>query len=67
MRKPLAWSVPVALSCSLAAVALSPISVSPSGGHGLQAQLTTPLDSTTLAAFRWRPVGPANMSGRVTD
>jgi hypothetical protein len=31
------------------------------------AQLATPLDSTTLSAFRWRPVGPANMSGRVTD
>lgn len=31
------------------------------------AQLAAPLDSTTLAAFRWRSVGPANMSGRVTD
>jgi hypothetical protein len=34
---------------------------------GLSAQLTTPLDSTTLAGFRWRAIGPANMSGRVTD
>ena len=25
------------------------------------------LDSTTIAALRWRPVGPANMSGRITD
>ncbi|MCY7379351.1 MAG: hypothetical protein LH467_08465 [Gemmatimonadaceae bacterium] len=25
------------------------------------------LDSTLLTAFRWRPVGPANMGGRVTD
>ena len=25
------------------------------------------LDSVTLAALRWRPVGPANMSGRITD
>ena len=33
----------------------------------LDAQLTTPLDSTTLAGFRWRPIGPANMGGRVTD
>ena len=33
----------------------------------ISAQLTTPLDSTTLAGFRWRSVGPANMSGRVTD
>ena len=34
---------------------------------GLSAQLTTPLDSTTLAGFRWRSIGPANMGGRVTD
>src|SRR5215207_1010244 len=27
----------------------------------------TPLDSSTIAAFRWRNIGPANMSGRVTD
>jgi hypothetical protein len=33
----------------------------------LSAQLSTPLDSTTLAGFRWRSIGPANMSGRVTD
>ena len=33
----------------------------------LSAQLTTPLDSTTLAGFRWRAIGPANMGGRVTD
>jgi photosystem II stability/assembly factor-like uncharacterized protein len=32
-----------------------------------QAQLTTPLDESTLSAFMWRSVGPANMSGRVTD
>ena len=25
------------------------------------------LDSTTLAGLRWRPIGPANMMGRVTD
>lgn len=31
------------------------------------AQLTTPLDSTTLDAFRWRSIGPAVMGGRVTD
>ncbi len=31
------------------------------------AQLTTPLDSATLAAFRWRPIGPANMGGRISD
>ena len=31
------------------------------------AQLTTPLDSAALAAFRWRNIGPAVMGGRVTD
>ncbi|HJQ09451.1 MAG TPA: hypothetical protein VJ840_00295 [Gemmatimonadaceae bacterium] len=31
------------------------------------AQLSTPLDSATLAGFRWRSIGPANMGGRVTD
>src|SRR3954465_15941074 len=31
------------------------------------AQLTTPLDSATLAGFRWRAIEPANMGGRVTD
>jgi photosystem II stability/assembly factor-like uncharacterized protein len=31
------------------------------------AQLSTPLDSAALAAFRWRNVGPAIMAGRVTD
>ena len=33
----------------------------------LPAQLSTPLDSATLAGFRWRSIGPANMGGRVTD
>src|SRR5688572_1489585 len=41
----------------------------------LTAQTPTPqrpvrglsLDSTLLAAFRWRPIGPANMAGRITD
>src|SRR5215212_6728963 len=33
----------------------------------VQAQLTAPLDSITLAAFRWRSIGPAIMGGRVTD
>jgi len=33
----------------------------------LSAQLTTPLDSATLAGFRWRSIGPAIMGGRVTD
>jgi hypothetical protein len=33
----------------------------------LSAQLTSPLDSATLAGFRWRSIGPAIMAGRVTD
>jgi hypothetical protein len=33
----------------------------------LHAQLTTPLDSASQALFRWRSIGPANMSGRITD
>ncbi len=33
----------------------------------LHAQLTQPLDSATLATFRWRSIGPTNMSGRVSD
>jgi photosystem II stability/assembly factor-like uncharacterized protein len=31
------------------------------------AQAPVTLDSITLAGFRWRSVGPANMSGRITD
>ncbi|MES1259781.1 MAG: hypothetical protein ABUL71_04235, partial [Gemmatimonadota bacterium] len=31
------------------------------------AQLKSPLDSTTISAFRWRNVGPANTMGRVSD
>ena len=48
----------------LLARALAPAVLAPAA---LVAQLTTPLDSATLAAFKWRSVGPANMSGRVTD
>lgn len=31
------------------------------------AQVAAQLDSAWLAGLRWRPIGPANMSGRVTD
>ena len=34
---------------------------------GLNAQLTSPLDSAAITAFKWRSIGPANMGGRVTD
>jgi len=33
----------------------------------LAAQTAAPLDSTLLAGFRWRNVGPANMGGRVSS
>src|SRR5438105_14407196 len=33
----------------------------------LAAQTTAPLDSTLLAGFRWRNVGPANIGGRVSS
>ena len=33
----------------------------------LLAQLSEPADSAMIASLRWREVGPANMSGRVTD
>src|SRR2546422_6107236 len=33
----------------------------------LAAQTAAPLDSVILAGFRWRPVGPANMAGRVSS
>jgi hypothetical protein len=33
----------------------------------LNVLLAQSLDSETLSAFRWRQIGPANMSGRITD
>ncbi|HET9515440.1 MAG TPA: hypothetical protein VFO95_16020, partial [Gemmatimonadales bacterium] len=36
------------------------------GGPAL-AQVSQPLDSAFLAGLRWRNIGPANMSGRITD
>src|SRR5688500_436826 len=30
-------------------------------------QLSAPLDSATLASFKWRSIGPAVMAGRITD
>ncbi len=37
------------------------------GGLPAAAQAPAQLDSALLAGFRWRSIGPANMSGRVTD
>ncbi|HKP30513.1 MAG TPA: hypothetical protein VJU15_13960 [Gemmatimonadales bacterium] len=36
-------------------------------GSRLPAQVTQPLDSALLAGLKWRSIGPANMSGRVSD
>ena len=50
-------------SVPLALVAGAFIAIAPQAS----AQLSTPLDSATLAGFRWRTPGPANMGGRITD
>ena len=50
-------SVPLALVAGALLASAAPLS----------AQLSTPLDSGTLAGFRWRTIGPANMGGRSTD
>jgi photosystem II stability/assembly factor-like uncharacterized protein len=49
----------------LAALVLVTLLVTPQSRAA--AQLSTPLDESTLSAFTWRAIGPANMSGRVTD
>jgi photosystem II stability/assembly factor-like uncharacterized protein len=33
----------------------------------IEAQLSQPLDSTAMKAFKWRSIGPTNMGGRITD
>ena len=50
---------PLRLVSSLAMLTLFTTSAS--------AQLNTPLDSSVLDVFRWRQIGPAVMSGRITD
>ncbi|NJD19850.1 MAG: hypothetical protein FIA95_11285 [Gemmatimonadetes bacterium] len=49
------------LSLMVALAALS------AGAADLHAQATQLLDSAMLSEFRWRSVGPTNMSGRVSD
>jgi hypothetical protein len=51
---------PLALAALSASLVVSAFSV------GAQ-QRATPLDSTTLASFRWRSIGPADMGGRIAD
>jgi photosystem II stability/assembly factor-like uncharacterized protein len=36
-------------------------------GPSLSAQLTRPLEEDLAKAFKWRSIGPANISGRVSD
>ncbi|HKG94452.1 MAG TPA: hypothetical protein VKA84_21240 [Gemmatimonadaceae bacterium] len=53
-----------------AALPLALAAAAPSAQLSAQQSAQQPsatLDSATVAAFRWRPVGPANMSGRITD
>jgi hypothetical protein len=54
MRLPIARRL--LLATALAVPAAAPLA-------GQQA----PIDSSLLAALRWRPIGPANMGGRITD
>ena len=67
MRRHLARFVVMAGLFVSAATLMAPAATILGPSATLQAQLTTPLDSTALAAFRWRSVGPANMAGRITD
>src|SRR6266852_6911810 len=52
------WAALAVLTTAVAASSLSP---------SLAAQVTQTLDSTLLASFRWRNIGPANMGGRVSS
>src|SRR3989441_10146607 len=53
---------------ALRAILLSLVGPALTGGaSALAAQAAPPLDSTLLAGFRWRNVGPANMGGRVSS
>jgi hypothetical protein len=51
---------PIALAALATSLALSAFSIDAQ-------QRATPLDSTTLASFRWRSIGPADMGGRIAD
>ena len=51
---------PIALAVLAVALLLRPPSIDAQ-------QRATPLDSATLASFRWRSIGPADMGGRIAD
>ncbi len=48
-------------------LAAAVVGTSVAGTSGARAQTAMPFDSTTIASFRWRAIGPANMAGRITD
>jgi len=50
----------IALAALATSLALSTFSIDAQ-------QRATPLDSATLASFRWRSIGPADMGGRIAD
>ena len=56
---------PALLPTVLATALLAAVSLS--GQSTSRPSARASLDSATLAAFRWRPVGPANMGGRIGD
>lgn len=58
------WIVSVAFAALPALPGALVSQTSMSGGTG---QAGGGLDSVALAGFRWRPIGPANMGGRITD
>ena len=61
------WTAAAVLTVSVAPLlAQNPPAPPPAQQPASSAQGIT-LDSTLLAAFRWRAVGPANMAGRITD
>ena len=61
------WTAAAVLTVSVAPLlAQNPPAPPPAQQPASTAQGIT-LDSTLLAAFRWRAVGPANMAGRITD
>lgn len=64
--RPLAFSAGLVLMASAATASGQYSAVSaPAGRSGLPAPFA--VDSATLAAIRWRSIGPAIMGGRITD
>ena len=60
MRTP---TLPRLLLVASASLAAAPLAAQSAATPARRA----PLDSTVISAFRWRPLGPANMGGRIAD